>query len=236
MASKAQGVEIKNKILARLSSADYRLLEPNLTTMDLPYRKMLEARNRRTDYVYFIHSGIASMVAGGQTLQSTEIGMIGREGMSGVSILLSAERSPHETYMHIGGNGSRIGVSHLRAAMDASPSLRRTLLRYAYAFLTQVGYTALSNRHSKLEERLARWLLMAQDRSTGNNLILTHELIAFMLGVRRAGITTALSLLEARGLVNPKRGAISISDREGLKRAANGAYGRPEAEFNRLFG
>jgi CRP-like cAMP-binding protein len=235
MADQPQGGEIRNKILARLSPSDLRLLEPNLMIVDLPFRKALEARNRRIEYVYFIHAGFASVVAGSQNLHNTEVGMIGVEGLTGLPVVLGTDRSPHETYIQLAGYGSRIAAAHLRTAMDESATLRRALLRYAHSFLTQVTYTALSNGRSKLEERLARWLLMAHDRSTGDELILTHELLALMLGVRRPGVTTALSLLEDKGLINPRRGAISISDREGLKLAANGAYGAPEAEFQRLF-
>jgi CRP-like cAMP-binding protein len=234
MADQPQGREIRNKILLKLSPADFQRLEPHLTLVDLPFRKSLETRNRSVDYVYFIHAGFASVVAGSQNLRNSEVGMIGFEGVTGLAVLLGSDRASHETYMQLAGYGSRIAADHLRAAMDESAALRLTLLRYAYAFLTQATYTALSNGRSKLEERLARWLLMAQDRSNGD-LILTHELLALMLGVRRPGVTTALSLLEDKGLITPRRGAIAINDREGLKRAANGAYGAPEAEWQRLF-
>ncbi len=235
MANQPQGGAVKNKILARLSPSDLRLLEPNLALVNLPFRKMLEARNRRIEYVYFIHAGFASIVASNKNLQSTEVGIIGVEGVTGLPVLLGASRAMHETYMQLAGYGSRISVAHLRAAMEESATLRRVLLRSAYAFLTQVSFTAVSNGRSKLEARLARWLLMAQDRSDGDDLILTHELLALMLGVRRPGVTTALSALEDKGLINPRRGVIAINDREGLKRAANGAYGSPEAEWQSLF-
>lgn len=236
MADQPQGSEVKNRILARLSPSDLRLLEPNLTLVDLPYRKVLEARNRRIEHVYFPHAGFASVVAGSQSLQNTEVGIIGVEGVTGLPVLLGTDRALHETYMQLAGYGSRIAAPHLRAAMEESSTLRRVLSRSAFAFLTQVSFTALSNGRSKLEERLARWLLMAQDRSDGDDLILTHELLALMLGVRRPGVTTALSVLEDKGLINLRRGAIAIKDRDGLKLTANGAYGAPEAEWQRLFG
>ena len=235
MANQPQGGEIKNKILVRLSPSDRRLLEPNLSIVDLPFRKMLEARNRRIEYVYFLHAGFASVVGSNRNLNNTEVGVIGHEGVTGMPVILGVDSSPHETYMQLSGYGSRISAANLRAAMEESSSFRRVLTRYAHVFLTQVAYTALCNGRSKLEERLARWLLMAHDRSSGGDLILTHELLAMMLGVRRPGVTTALSLLEDKGLITPRRGAISINDRDGLKLIANGAYGSPEAEWNRIF-
>jgi CRP-like cAMP-binding protein len=235
MADKLKRIDNTNQILSHLSPADFGLLSPHLTQVDLPHRKGLEARNRPIEHAYFIQGGFASVVTSGQKLQNIEVGMIGQEGMTGLALLLGSDRSPHETYMQSAGTGWRISASHLHAAMDESASLRRALLKSAYAFLIQTSFTVLSNGRGKLEERLARWLLMAHDRSSGDELLLTHDLLALMLGVRRPGVTIALSLLHAKGLIEPRRGAIWINDREGLKVAANGAYGASEAEIKRLF-
>jgi CRP-like cAMP-binding protein len=110
------------------------------------------------------------------------------------------------------------------------------MLRYGHAFVVQTGHTAMANGRSKVEERLARWLVMAHDRLDGDELPLTHEFLAIMLGVRRPGVTVALNLLEKDGLIDANRGVISIIDRKGLEEKSNGAYGVPEAEFRRLFG
>ena len=109
------------------------------------------------------------------------------------------------------------------------------LLQFAHAFIVQAAYTALANARSKLEERLARWLLMAHDRADGDEIPLTHEILALMLGVRRPGVTLALSILVRQGLIRTSRGFIFITDRRGLEKSSNGAYGVPEAEFHRLF-
>ena len=228
--------QTSNRILRRLSQADFELLAPDLEMIDLPVRKRLEVRNKPIEYIYFPESGFASVVADGNGDRTIEVGLVGREGMTGLAVIMATDRSPNETYMQLGGAGQRLSAARLRECMDASPTLRTALLNYGHAFLVQASHTALANGRSKLEERLARWLLMAHDRIDGDDLTLTHELLAIMLGVRRPGVTIALNPLVSRGFVQTSRGVISIVDREGLEAAANGAYGAPEAEFRRLFG
>ena len=230
------GPKTKNRILSGLSKGDAALLSPLVTTVDLPVRKLLEARNRRVEQVYFLNSGLASVVASGGTNHSVEIAIIGREGMTGLPILLSTDRSPHETFIQDAGEALRISATDLRAAMAQSVTLRDRLLQYAHALSVQMGYTALANGRYKLEERLARWLLMAFDRSDGDIVTLTHEFLAVMLGTRRPGVTTSLSELERSGIVELRRGSVKILNRDALEETANGSYGAPEAEYTRLFG
>ena len=200
-----------NWLLARLSRADARLLEPHLQAVDLPVRKQLEARKKRVEDVYFLNTGFASVVANGG--HPIEVGMIGRKGMTGLSVVLDGDqRTIHETFMQIGGQ--RIIAGKLREAIDASTTLHQVFLRFAHAFMIQATQTALANGRSKIEERLARWLLMANDRVDGE-LKLTHELLATMLGVRRSGVTVALQGLERTGLISHKRGKITLLDRRG---------------------
>lgn len=206
-----------------MSRANFALLEPDLEPMDLPVRKQLQYKNRRIEHVFFLDSGVASVVANGQ--RPIEVGMIGREGMTGITLVLGDEdRAPHETYMQIAGNGRRPPAAKLRAAIAASAGIQQALLRSVHAFLTQTTATALANGRGKIEERLARWLLMAHDRVDSDELVLTHEFLAVMLGVRRSGVTTALQELERKGLISHKRGAVGILDREGLEEASNGSY------------
>jgi len=215
-----------NKLLARLSRADARLLEPHLEPVVLPVRKQLQAANKRVERVYFLESGIASIVANGDN--PIEVGMIGREGMTGVSVVLgNGDRVPHEVYMQIAGNGVHLPADRLREAIAKSVTLHQIMLRFVHAFLTQTTQTALANGRSRIEERLARWLLMAQDRVDGNELKLTHEFLAVMLGVRRSGITTALQELERKGLIAHRRSFVTIMDREGLEETSNGTYVPP---------
>jgi CRP-like cAMP-binding protein len=203
---------------------------PALQQVDLPLRKPLENRNRRIEYVYFIGHGIASVVADGSGRGGIEIGIIGREGLTGLAILMGVDRSPHETYMQVGGAGWRVSTASLRELMSQSKSLHQLLLKHGYAFTVQTAQTALVNGRYKLEERLARWLLMAHDRLDGDELPLTHEFLSLMLGVRRPGVTVALKSLQSDGIVRARRGGVLIVDRGGLEACANGAYRASEAE------
>jgi len=191
---------------------------------------------RPIEHVYFLASGIASVEANGDHKRSIEVGLIGRAAMTGLAVVMGTDRSPHHTYIQSTGRGWRLPADTLREAIRNSDTLHRPLLLYAHAFLLQTGYTAMANGRSKIEERLARWLLMAHDRTDGDTLALTHEFLSIMLGVRRPGVTHALNLLERVGLIHATRGIITVIDREGLEESSNGAYGTPESEFNRLFG
>jgi len=224
-----------NRLLAHLSPDELGLLEPHLDAVDLPVRKQLENRNKTIEHVYFIERGFASVVANG-TGRSIEVGLIGREGMTGLAVVMGTDRSPHDTFMQAAGDGQRISSAKLRSAMEQSPALHRFFLLYGHAFVVQTAQTALANGRSRIEERLARWLLMAQDRLDGDAVPLTHEFLSVMLGVRRPGVTVALDTLERKGLIRAKRGAVAILNRMGLRKISNGAYGGAEAEFQRLFG
>jgi CRP-like cAMP-binding protein len=189
-----------NRLLARLSRADLGLLEPNLEPVDLPVRKQLHARNRRIEHVYFPESGIASIVANGG--HALEIGIIGREGVTGMAVVMGIDERPHhETYIQVAGKGHRLTADHLREALEASATLRQGFLQYAHAFMTQMADTALSNGRHKIEERLARWLLLADDRLDNHEIPLTHEFLGVMLGTARPGVTIALRELERRGWI-----------------------------------
>src|SRR5262245_21149161 len=225
-----------NAILASLSASDRGLLEPRLERVPLKFRQRLELGNRKIKSACFVECGIVSVVAVGcGDRRQAEIAVVGREGMTGLAIVLGADRSPNETFVRVEGEGHSIAADDLRKAMSESSSLAGCLLRYAHVFSVQAGHTALANAEGKIEERLARWLLMAHDRVDGDELHLTHEFLAVMLGVRRAGVTTALHQLEAEGLISTARGMVVVLDRAGLEENANGLYGVPEAEFDRLF-
>jgi CRP-like cAMP-binding protein len=233
---RATSRQSRNRLLNRLSTADFRLLEPNLEPLDLEVRQVLETPNRRIDDVYFIDSGFASVVAIQAKQTKVEVGLIGREGMTGLAIVLGNHRSPESTYIQAAGQGQRIDAIELRKAMNSSPSLHGLFLRYVQAFMAQTTHTAVSNACAKLDQRLARWILMADDRIEGNRLPLTHEFLSLMLGVRRAGVTEALHILESQGLIRASRGEIIVRNRKGIERRASGAYGVPEGEFRRLIG
>ena len=162
--------------------------------------------------------------------------MIGREGMTGLPIVLGDDRSPYATYIQLAGTGKCVAAEDLRRAIQTSVSLRDSLLKFVQAFGVQTSHTAICNVQSKLDVRLARWLLMAQDRAESDRLALTHEFLSLMLGVRRSGVTQALQGLREQGLISYGRGEIVVKDRKGMERAAGKTYGVPEAEYRRLIG
>ncbi|MCK6453411.1 MAG: Crp/Fnr family transcriptional regulator [Alphaproteobacteria bacterium] len=225
-----------NRLLASLPDANARLLAPHLGAVAFDRRYCFGKAHEPIEHVYFIELGLASINAGHGGGKQVETGLIGPEGMTGVPVVLRDDRSAFHTYAETAGRALRIEAAALREALDASPSLHTTLLRYANALMVQVAHTALANGRCTIEQRLARWLLMAADRVEGGTLTLTHELLALMLGVRRAGVTTALHELESRGLVRVQRGRVAVADRHGLEALAGGAYGPAEAVYRRLIG
>lgn len=225
----------RNAILTYLSDADRSLLSPSLEPVDLPLRFWLAEPNRPIEAIYFLEAGIASFTTSVRHEAPIEVGIVGREGIVNLAVLLGIDRSPGETYMQVRGAGHRIGVDRLRAAIAQSPTLLPILLRFVHVFMVQTASTVLTNGRARIPERLARWLLMAGDRMDGPAVPLTHEFLATMLGVRRPGVTIAVREFERRGLIDGARGTITILDRNGLIGEANGYYGVAEAEFERLF-
>ena len=226
----------QNQLLSSLRAADLKLLKPFLKTVELGLQKVLIEPNKPIKHLYFPTSGIVSVVTASSRKRQIEVGMIGREGVTGVNVLLGEIRSPHTTYVQIAGRGQRINVEDLRKVLKRSASLRDSLLRFAQTLMVQKAYAALAIGQAKIAERLARWLLMAHDRLDGNELPLTHERLALMLCVQRTGVTAALNLLERRRLIGLKRGVVIVRDRAGLEAVANGFYGAPEAGYRRLIG
>jgi CRP-like cAMP-binding protein len=213
-----------NRILASLKQEEFALLEPHLEPVDLPLRTNLEIRRKRIDAVYFMESGFASVVADGSSKPGIEVGIIGREGMTGIEIVLGGDRARNATFIQVAGRGQRMATARLREADAQIPSFHRAMLSYVRAFLAQTTATALANGRSKIDERLARWLLMADDRVDGDELPLTHEFLSLMLGSHRPGVTLALQTLEDADLIARRRGMIKILNREGLKKRSNGSY------------
>jgi CRP-like cAMP-binding protein len=213
-----------NRVLARLSQADFALLKPHLERVDLPLSTVLETGSQRIDAAYFMDHGFASVVADGQGKRDIEVGIIGREGLTGLAVVLGQDRARHTTYIQVAGAGQRMSAAKLRQATARSASLHGALLQCVHAFLNQTTETALANGRSKNEERLARWLLMAHDRIDGDELPLTHNLLAIMLGVHRPAVTVAVQALEGKALIKAGRWAITVLDRNGLIKSSKGAY------------
>jgi CRP-like cAMP-binding protein len=222
----------ENGILSRISGYDLDLLGP-MQWVELAPHNALEVANREVESIYFIERGFASVVADDIEGGIIEVGLIGREGMTGLSVVHGAERSPFSTFVQGAGSAVRIEADQLRQALRESWSLQQLFMRYAQAFAIQVASTASANGLLLLEQRVARWLLMVGDR-LGESFQITHEFLAVMLAVRRAGVTRALQDLEARGLIRTMRGVVVITNREGLAAFTNGAYGVAEREYDTL--
>jgi len=219
-----------------MSAADLALLQPHLQHLPMAVFWDLERPNRRIETVYFMETGIASVVAVQADETRIEVGLVGREGMSGSAVVLGVEQSPHSTYIQVAGEGLRIPAKELRKAMDESDTLRDFLLRFVQVFMVQTAHTAIANARSHIDRRLARWILMAHDRTRENTLPLTHEFLALMLGVRRAGVTEALQSLKRQKLIDTGRNKIMVLNRKGIEQMAGSSYGTPEKEYRRLIG
>jgi CRP-like cAMP-binding protein len=227
---------IRNRLLRTLSADDLSRLQRHLEPVPLRRGDVMTEPNQPIEQVYFPEDAISSVVATTRGGRRIEVGIFGREGMSGTPLLLGSDRTPHECFAQVPGSALRIGADDLTRAIRQSPSLHQLLLRYVEAFNVQVAHTALSHGSYTLEERLARWLLMCHDRLDGDDLPLVHEFLALMLGVRRSGVTVAVQTLEGAGMIKARRGVIRVLNRETLEEAAGGSYGVPEAEYRRLIG
>jgi CRP-like cAMP-binding protein len=225
-----------NRLLARLSEKDFDAVRPHLEALELPVRFDMEKPSRPIEHVYFPETGMASVVAIQANDKRVEVGLIGCEGMSGLAILLGNHQSPNSTYIQVAGRGHRMSVDALRSVTAKNASVQTTMLKYVQVFLIQTSHTAICNARSHLDQRLARWILMAHDRAQDDTMALTHEFLSLMLGVRRAGVTQAVSALTKQSLIKSARGEITVLDREGLKISAGEAYGVPEREYRRLLG
>ncbi len=220
---------LSNVLLNALSAEDRNQLDPSLRRVELKARQVLEPRAELVEHLYFPETAVASVRTMSGNRQ-VEIGVVGREGMTGITTLLGEDRSQNETSVQIAGMCLRVSVRDFHAAMEKSPTLRPSLLRYVHSFLVQSARTALANGGWKIEERLARRLLLVHDRIAGDTIHLTHVSLAGGLGVTRPGVTLALHILEERGVIRARRSEITVLDREALKAMAGGSYGALEEQ------
>lgn len=231
-----QGYVFKNKLLANLVPDDLAVLAPHMQQVRLAQRQEVEQPQKGITEVFFPEEGLLSVIASLPRGRDIEVGVIGRDGMTGTAVVQDDDQSPFLTIVQIKGSAFSIEANILRDALAESATMRGLFNRYTRSLAIQIASTALSNGRGKLEERLARWLVMVQDRIDSERIVLTHDFLAIMLGVRRPGVTVALHILEGKGLVRSVRGEILIRDREGLVELADGAYGLAENEYRRLMG
>lgn len=222
---------IQNRLLKRLSAEDLGAL--SLVPIQLPVRTRLEQPGANVEFAYFIETGVASVVLANVIGKEIEVGLVGNEGLTGAGLALGDRTAALDTYMQVAGSAFQVEADRLIAAMASSSKIGELLLRYNRYFSIQVAATASANGRAKLEARLSRWLLMVSDRM-GSSFQITHEFISIMLGVRRAGVTLAIAALEGDKLIRASRASITILDRAGLIEEADGSYGLPEREYERL--
>lgn len=201
------------------------MLAPRLELVDLPLWTQLDLPRQPIKHVFFPESGIISVLAFGAHRREIEVGLIGREGMTGSIVVMGNDRSLNLTVVQLAGRAQRLGADELRSAMQAHRSIQEVFLHYVQALMTQAEQTAVANATSSIERRLARWLLMAHDRVDGDEVAVTHETLARMLGAHRPAVTVALHALEARRLLAAARGRITILKRKQMMEFAGPSYG-----------
>jgi CRP-like cAMP-binding protein len=226
----------QNRLLASLSPKDYELLKGHLEPVDLAYRQLLYPANRPIKFVYFLETGVGSLVNRLRNGDASEVGTIGNEGIVGLPIVFGDNQAPNNVYMQVPGTGTRMNSDVFAKAFERSITMKTYLLHYAHAFFNQVAQSVACAHHHSLEQRCCRWLLMTYDRMRSKEFLLTQEFLAMMLGVRRAGVTVAAGELQKAELIRYWRGHITILDVAGLKAQACECYDITRKEFDRLLG
>ena len=227
---------VRNGLLAALPPEELERLRPRLRAVELPFDQTLFPADGVVEAVLFPEGGMVSLLATLEGGDQVEVGIVGREGLIGLPLVFGDNRSLVEARVQMEGTALRIGAAALRDAMEASAALRLVLNRYALAFQAQVTMTAACNARHALEQRLARWLLIAHDRAGADEFAMTHEFISMMLGVRRPGVSLAAGVLQKAGLIRYVRGRMAVTDRPGLEAAACECYHVARREFARLLG
>jgi CRP-like cAMP-binding protein len=225
-----------NRLLGLLLPKDYGRLRPALHPVPLGYRQSLYAAHQPIEFVYFIETGVGSLVNTMMNGNAAEVGTIGNEGVVGLPIILGDDRAPTSVYVQVPGAGLKMEATAFKKELARSASMRDVMLRYGHAFFNQVAQSAACNHFHSLRQRCCRRLLMTHDRMHSDEFLLTQEFLAMMLGVQRTGVTTAAGALQREGLIRYKRGIVTIIDRDGLKQRSCECYGVSQSEFDRLLG
>jgi CRP-like cAMP-binding protein len=223
-----------NRLLAALPGDSYRALQPSLERVPLPLGMVVYESGGVQGHVYFPTSGIVSLLYVLADGASAEIAVTGNEGLVGIALFMGGETTPSRAVVQAAGHGYRLQAAVLKRAFEAGGELQHLLLRYTQALITQMTQTAVCNRHHSVDQQLCRWLLLSLDRLPGTELVMTQELIANMLGVRREGVTEAAGKLQDEGLIRYSRGRITISDRERLEARVCECYAVVKKEYDRL--
>jgi CRP-like cAMP-binding protein len=224
----------QNQLLAALPAAEWERLRPRMELRPMPLGHVLYEPGSVMRHVYFPTTSIVSLLYVMEDGSSAEIAIVGNEGIVGISLFMGGETTSSRAVVQSGGHAYRILGQHLKEEFFRAGPFQRLLLRYTQALITQMGQTAVCNRHHSVEQQLCRWLLMSLDRLPSNELTMTQELIANMLGVRREGVTASAGKLQNLGLIRYNRGHIVVVDRPGLEAQACECYAVVKKEFDRL--
>jgi CRP-like cAMP-binding protein len=221
-------------LLAALPADDYARLNPYLESVPLPLGHVLYESGHELRHVYFPTDSIVSLLYVMLNGASAEVAVVGNEGIIGIALFMGGETMPNRAVVQSAGQAYRLPGQLLKQAFHDSIELQHLLLRYTQALLTQMAQTAVCNRHHSLDQQLCRWLLLSRDRLPSDELLMTQELIANMLGVRREGVTEAAGKLQTAGLIRYQRGHITVVDRAGLEARACECYAVVKREYDRL--
>lgn len=223
-----------NHLLAALPEAEWQRWLPELESVDMPLGQVLYESGSTLSHVYFPITSIVSLLYVMEDGASAEIAVVGNEGIVGISLFMGGGSTPSRAVVQSAGRGLRLKAQMMKDEFNKSGPVLHLLLRYTQALITQMSQTAVCNRHHSLDQQLCRWLLLSLDRLQGDELVMTQELIANMLGVRRGGVTEAALRLQEAGLIRYARGHITVLDRAGLERRTCECYSVVKKEYDRL--
>ena len=229
------GAVVANEILSTIPEREFNLIRPDLEPVNLPHHQILHEAGERIEFAYFLNEGLASLVVLTTDGRSVEVAIVGREGMVGTPLAVDLHRGPYRSIMQISGSGVRIKADVLEQRIPDTPELRLVLSRYVLVQGLQIAQIAACNRLHEIEQRLARWLLMGQDRVGSEVLPVTHEFLAQMLGTGRPSVSLAAGILQKAGFIENHRGAVKILNRKELESAACECY-KAIQQFNRTLG
>jgi CRP-like cAMP-binding protein len=224
----------QNRLLAALPDAEWARWLPQLEPVELPLGKVLYESGSKLTHVYFPTTSIISLLYVMEDGASAEIAVVGHEGIVGISLFMGGESTPSRAVVQSAGKGFRLNASLMLQEFNRAGPVLHLLLRYTQALITQMSQTAVCNRHHSLDQQLCRWLLLSLDRLKSDELVMTQELIANMLGVRREGVTEAAGQLQKAGLIRYQRGHITVLDRHKLEQRACECYAVVKKEYDRL--
>jgi CRP-like cAMP-binding protein len=224
----------KNQLLASLPDSEWERWSPLLEQVDMPLGEVLYESGVTLNHVYFPLTSIVSLLYVMENGASAEIAVVGHEGVVGISLFMGGESTPSRAVVQSAGIGCRLPAEIIKREFGRSGAVLHLLLRYTQALITQMAQTAVCNRHHSLDQQLCRWLLLSLDRLEGSELVMTQELIANMLGVRREGVTEGALKLQKAGLIQYTRGHITVLDRKGLEDRTCECYAVVKREYDRL--